>query len=281
MADGQQNKLNIAFIIQARMKSTRLPGKVLLPLPFNNGKPIIQWIIDAISLSKYSGDIIVATSKDPENDILCSYCKNNSVKYFRGDEQNVLSRFINIVKNNNYGAVVRLTADNPIIDTMCLDKAIAFHIQRGSDYTKTEGLPLGMNFEIISPVSLLDLETQNTSDYDREHVTPFIKNSARFKTDILNFDVDSRLKDLRLTIDYSSDYLMLSAIVSLIKNEPVVGIEFISNTFSDFPWIFEVNHDNIQKKQYNELKDELVAAEQLLERFDLTRAAKIINSYEA
>lgn len=280
MADGLQNKLSIAFIIQARMQSTRLPGKVLLPLPFNTGKPIIQWIIDAICLSKYQGDVVVATSTNPENDILCAYCNKNLVKYFRGDEQNVLSRFISIIKGNNYNAVVRLTSDNPIVDINFLDKALTFHFNENNDYTKTEGLPLGMNFEIISPVSLLALETENTTDFDKEHVTPFIRNSNSFKKGILNFELDYRLKNKRLTIDYASDYLAISAILTLVKNESLIGIDFLLKAIINYPWIFDANRDNIQKKQHVELKEELREAIQILESFNLKGVVDILNSHE-
>jgi spore coat polysaccharide biosynthesis protein SpsF len=281
MVAGQQNKVRIAFIIQARMKSSRLPGKVLLPLPFNTGKPIIQWIVDAISLSQYLGDIIIATSKDQENDVLCRYCEANSISYYRGDEQDVLSRFVAIVKEKNYDAVVRLTADNPVVDINYLDQTLANHFEQNNDYTKTEGLPTGMNFEIVSPASLLLTETEDTTDEDKEHVTSYIRNSGKFKTETIVWEVNDRLKDKRLTIDYSSDYLTLSAILSLAKNETVTGVDYILSVLDDFPWIFEANQNNFQKKQYTNLKDELKAAEQVLEKLEFKAVAKILNSYEA
>jgi len=280
MVDGQQNNINVGFIIQARIKSTRLPGKILLPLPFNAGKPVIKWIVDEVSLSNYKKSVIVATSKNSENDILFDYCRSNSINCYRGSEENVLSRFIEIVKEYKFDVIVRLTSDNPLIDISLLDKAIAYHIENVNDYTLTEGLPLGMNYEIISPEALLILESFNTSDYDREHVTPFIRNNDRFKKSVFKPNINDHLKSIRVTVDYPSDYLLLSAILSVGIGQNLKGVDLVEKVLLDFPWIFEVNKTNIQKKQYSTLNDELKAASAVLESFDFKQAAHILNSYE-
>src|SRR6202042_2477938 len=106
----------------------------------------------------HPGEVIVATSTNIENDILFNYCRENAIKCYRGDEENVLSRFIQIVKQQQFDVVVRLTSDNPLTDISLLDKAILYHIKNDNDYTKSEDLPLGMNFEIISPKALLAIE---------------------------------------------------------------------------------------------------------------------------
>jgi spore coat polysaccharide biosynthesis protein SpsF len=251
-----------------------------MPLPFLAGKPVIKWIIDEIGLTAYNGVVIVATSENPENDILIEYCKLNLVKYYRGNEDNVLSRFISIVKEDSYDAVVRLTSDNPLIDIFVLDKAIAYHIDNCNDYTRTEDMPLGMNYEIISPKALLFLEKSATSDYDKEHVTPFIRNSTSFKKNEFIFGANEYLKNIRVTIDYPSDFLLLSAIVAVGLKLNIKGLELIEKIFLDFPWIFEANNSNIQKKKYNTLRDELTAAASILKKFELGNIADILNDYE-
>jgi spore coat polysaccharide biosynthesis protein SpsF len=277
---GQQSNIKVGFIIQARMTSTRLPGKILLPLPFDTGKPVIKWIIDELKLSSYNGDIIIATSNNSENDSLVDYCKQNSIKYYRGDEENVLSRFIGIIKENVFDVIVRLTGDNPLIDITLLDKTIAYHFSNSNDYTKTEDLPLGMNYEIISPAALLILEHSSVSDYDREHVTPFIKDSNSFKKGIFKLGIKESFKDIRVTIDYPSDYLMLSAIVTVGTTLKLKGIDLIDKVVFNFPWIFEVNNNNIQKKEYGTLKEELEVASSILDNLELKLAANILNSYK-
>jgi len=280
MEAGRLNNIKVAFIIQARMKSTRLPGKILLPLPFNTGKPVIKWIIDEVKLSAYKGEVIVATSKNLENDILSNYCEKNSINCYRGNEENVLSRFTEVVKKDAFDVIVRLTSDNPLVDISWLDKTITYHLENDNDYTKTEGLPLGMNYEIISPSALLILETFNTSDYDREHVTPFIRNNDRFKKDVFKPNINDHLKHIRVTVDYPSDYLLLSAILSVGISEKLKGVDLVEKVLLDFPWIFEVNNANIQKEKYSTLKEELQAASVILENFDFKQAAHILNSYE-
>lgn len=274
MEDGQSNK-KVAFIIQARMKSTRLPGKILLPIPLGNGKPLLSWIIDELKNSRHQSKIIVATSVNIENNILDSFCKQENVECFRGNEENVLSRFITIAKQQKFDCIVRLTADNPIIDIAILDDTIANHFEDKNDYTRTVGLPVGMNFEVISSKALVDIENHPISDADKEHVTLFVKNSGKYKIGVYSPLIDSELKELRLTIDYASDYSLLATILSQCeKKTDLKGIKIIEETFKRYPWLFETNATNVQKKQYNDEEEELNDAVLFLKQFDFKRAAE-------
>ena len=279
MEDGQQNSMKVLFIIQARMRSTRLPGKVLLPIPYGSGKPVIQWIIESLQLTGYFSEVIVATSVNKENDVLFEFCNERSINCYRGDEENVLSRFIEIVKNNPCDAVVRLTGDNPVIDQDSLEQTLNFHFSNSNEYTKTEGLPLGMNFEVIAPQALLSLENEELTGYDTEHVTPFIINNKRFVKKYFRPQVNEVLKDLRLTLDYPSDYLVLSAVLTLALKSALKGVPLIMKALHEFPWVFEVNNANVQKMQYPDLETELAAAAKLLESYDLKKAAEVLYSY--
>lgn len=280
MAVGQQNNLKVLIIIQARMKSTRLPGKVLMPIPMGaSGKPVIKWIVDGLKLSQYLTDVIVATSRNKENDDLVSYCNSNAIRCFRGDEDNVLSRFIEIVKKDSCDAVVRLTGDNPIIDSDYLKRVLEFHFHNKNDYSKTIKMPLGMNFEIMSPRALLTLESERLTDYDREHVTPFIIKNDKFKKMIFETGSDPELNKLRLTLDYPSDYLVISALLTLSEKLSLSGMKLVEKTYADYPWIFDVNQENIQKIEYPSLEDELLVALEILGNCDLKRAAHIIKTH--
>lgn len=249
MADGQLSKIKVGFLIQARMKSIRLPNKVLMNIPLGSGKPIIQWIVDELKRSVFAGEIIIATSINSENDVLFDFCRSKHIKCFRGSEEDVLSRFIKIEESEKFDVIVRLTADNPIIDIAILDKTIQFHLDSKNDYTKTEGLPIGMNFEIISPRTLLDLQNQHLSSSDKEHVTLFIKNSNLYKKGIYCPVPNSTVKNLRLTVDYPSDFMVISSVLSLASetNKVEFGLVFIEKIFRDYPWIFDINSGNIQQ----------------------------------
>lgn len=259
------------------MRSTRLPGKILLPIPLNNGKPLLNWIIDELKLSKLDKEIIVATSKNEENDVLEAFCIQNKIQCFRGDEDDVLSRFNKIIEKKNFDCVVRLTADNPFIDISILEKTVCCHFESGNDYTKTDALPLGMNFEVVSTTALKGLKEQIITESDREHVTLFIRNNDKYKKGIYKPLVSDELKDLRLTIDYPSDFTLASAILSQHHTQNVdKGIKLIERMYKEYKWLFESNASNIQKRQYLNIDEEMNAACIFLENHDYKHAAKLL-----
>lgn len=275
MVDGLQNK-KVAFIIQARMQSARLPGKILMPLPFNNGKPLLSWIIDELKKSIYNSTIFIATSVNAENNVLESFSNESHIGCFRGEEDNVLSRFIAIAKAGDFDCIVRLTADNPIVDVSILEQTIARHFKYDNNYTATFGLPTGMNFEILSTETLLDLQNQSLSDEDKEHVTMFIRNSGRYKTATYNPKVDEEIKALRLTIDYASDYALLSLILSLSGDSGLFGLKLVQFAHYNYPWFFDINKSNFQKKQFVNFNEEVKEAVRLLEEFELKNVSILL-----
>ena len=249
MVVGQSDKLKIGVIIQARMKSERLPGKVLMPLPFPNGKPLLWWIVEGARRSSKVDKIIVASSENKENDPLEIFCAENSVPLFRGSEEDVLSRFIELDKENEFDVVVRLTGDNPIVDLSTLNEVIEKHVTNKNDYTITSGLPLGMNIEVVAGHVLLKLQHEALSADDREHVTLCIRNSKRYKTQSIDFTKHKNLQKLRLTIDYPSDFIVLSLILSLLKLGEFPDIDFIDRLNTEHAWLFTSNIDNVQRNQ--------------------------------
>jgi spore coat polysaccharide biosynthesis protein SpsF len=277
MVGGLQNK-KVAFIIQARMQSARLPGKILMPLPFENGKPLLSWIIDELKKSNYENKIIVATSVNLENNILASFCEESLIGCYRGEEENVLSRFVAIAKLDNYDCIVRLTADNPIIDISILENTIAYHFERDNDYTATSGLPTGMNFEVISSKTLMDIENHPISDSDKEHVTMFVRNNENYKLGLFTPEIKGEIKALRLTVDYASDYALLSLILSLSNASGLFGIKLIEFVYSKYPWLFEINNSNFQKRQFCDLNQEVNEAILLLEKFEFKNASILLKN---
>jgi spore coat polysaccharide biosynthesis protein SpsF len=276
MEVGLLNK-KVGFIIQARMRSTRLPGKILLPIPLGSGKPLLLWIIDELKRSKFNKEIIIATSINPENDVLVSFCDLNNIDCFRGDEENVLSRFTAISKQKKYDCIVRLTADNPIVDIAILDDTIANHFMDNNDYTKTEGLPVGMNFEIISSNALVDIENYEITKFDKEHVTLFVRNSDNYKKGVYIPKVNDEFNKLRLTVDYASDYSMLSTILTQCNPQNnLKGISLIEYTYNIYPWLFDANSSNIQKKQYKNFDEEIKDACVYLDQLEFKNVSEIL-----
>lgn len=277
MEVGQLNK-KIGFIIQARMKSSRLPGKILLPLPLEGEIPLLGRIVNSLRCSNFSPTVIIATSKDESNDLLEEFCEQYRTGCFRGSENDVLSRFQEVQKESNFDVIVRLTGDNPLIDIDLLDISILSHIQSGNDYTQTKELPLGMNFEIFNGNLLTSLPHDELSSKDKEHVTLFIKRSGKYKLQDLPLNLGSDYSNLRLTIDYPSDFLVISTILNLMEKFQKPVLRTLDEIMERYPWILKINRNNFQKKNFKTVEEELECAKHLLKESGFQTALEKLES---
>lgn len=278
MADGLQNK-KIAFIVQARMQSTRLPGKILMPLPFNSNVPVLGRIVQTLKTSKTKHTILVATSVNPENDLVETFCKEYGIDCFRGAEDDVLSRFTTLLQTGDFDIVVRLTGDNPFIDAEQLDEVLEQHLASGADYSFTKGLPLGMNFEIVSASVIESLASKKLNDQDREHVTLYIRNSGLYNLNCIESFAKESYKSIRLTVDYPSDYLVASALFEVhLATGIAVGIKLVEYCIVNHPWIFEANKNNFQKGNYSSLAEEIENVKPILEELEFEKVLILLAS---
>jgi spore coat polysaccharide biosynthesis protein SpsF len=277
MEVGQSNK--IIAIIQARMQSTRLPGKVLMPMPFAGDKNILWQIVNQLRKSKFVSKIVIATSKCKTDDEIASFCERNHVLVYRGDEDDVHSRFFDILKNSSYNSAVRVTGDNPIIDYEYLDIVLQNHIDTHSDYSFTTDLPIGMNFEVFDVKAFLGMSTLQLSCEEKEHVTLRFKSENTFNKNLIKIDTCVHQK-IRVTIDYLSDYLVVSSLFDLSKKvgiEP--GIKLVQFVLSKYPWIFQVNENNFQKKHFSTLYEEIAYSIDVLNNLDLKKSAQYLSKH--
>lgn len=267
----------VVFIIQARLKSTRLPGKVLLPMPMGGDITVINYIINQLYNSKYLNKIYVATSNNKENEeIIKSISEKSNVYIFRGSEDNVLSRFLSILKVEDCDIFVRLTADNPIIDINILDNLIEMNWSSKSDYTASINLPIGMNFEVVKSRAFLKLSNMELTKQEKEHVTLKIKNDSNFICRYINFEF-LNISNIRVTVDYPLDYLVVSFIVQIaIKFKLNIGVELISFVDKQYPWLFNLNVKNIQKNKHSNLRQELKEIIPILNDLDFNKSAEIL-----
>ena len=278
MVDGLQNK-KVAFIIQARMKSARLPGKILLPMPMGSKFTLLDQIIKSLKSSKANATIYIATSENDENDILESVAKKNGVYCFRGSENDVLSRFISILEKENFDTVVRLTADNPIVDIAILDRTIAHHIHSQKDYTHTEGLPLGMNFEVITAKAVLSLKSKALSEQDKEHVTLFIRNNSEYSCQTVAIELKDTIKNIRVTIDYPSDYLVISSLFALhLETKIPLGLQLLEYADLQYPFLLKCNQTNVQKRNSKTIEEEIKVAIPILEALELNKIVNLLQT---
>jgi spore coat polysaccharide biosynthesis protein SpsF len=276
MVGGQQDKLRVGAIIQARMGSQRLPGKILMPMPYPNGRPLLSRILLAAKKTSLIDEVIIATSIGPENDILESFAKREQVNIIRGSENDVLDRFLLACDKSSFDIIVRLTGDNPILDSGIMDEVVAAHIENMDDYTYSSGLPIGMNIEVISVPALRKLPDFELTSDDREHVTLFFRRSANFKSRTINFDADELVSTARLTVDYPSDFAALSTILSCFGENETPGLQDLTKLFTENPWLLKINSENPQNLSFGEASLQIRWAVTHLERYGMDKAAEIL-----
>ena len=208
-------------IIQARMTSTRLPGKIIKTL---GGKPSLINIIERISRAENLNKIIVATSDNTSDNIVEELCVQNNINCFRGSLENVLERFYMCAKFYNADVIIRFTGDNPLIDPQIINDALSYFNASDLDYLSyKKRLPLGMSVEIFSFKALEKSYLEAKDSECLEHVTPYmIKNTSIFKTFKFEDEHNEDNSDLRFTMDTIEDYEFIKKIYDF----------FASNNFS-------------------------------------------------
>jgi glutamate-1-semialdehyde 2,1-aminomutase len=201
----------IVAIIQARMGSTRLPGKVMLPI--SDDIPMIGALLFRLAKSKEIDKIVVATSVDPRNKPLIDYVEKKGYDVFQGSENNVLDRYYRASLKYKPDIVIRITADCPLIDSEIIDDVIRKYKSSNADYacnTIPPTYPDGLDVEVFSFLSLKTAWRDAKTSYDCEHVTSFIRNSGNFKIKNIASSVD--YSDERWTVDECEDYKVVKSI---------------------------------------------------------------------
>jgi spore coat polysaccharide biosynthesis protein SpsF len=202
---------NTTVIIQARMGSTRLPGKVLLNIV---GKPMLYRLIERVKNSKNTDQIVIATTDSPLDDAIEKFALSNKINCYRGSENDVLDRFYHAAKEFDADPIVRITGDCPLMDSEILDKVIQAYFDNDVDYesnTQPPTYPDGLDVEVFSFAALEKMWNEAEKQSEREHVTPYIYNNPSiFKMD--NVVSDEDLSDVRLTVDEKEDLQVVSEV---------------------------------------------------------------------
>ena len=264
-------RYSIGAIIQARLGSTRLPNKILLPIGKKRGT-ILSQIFHRLKETKSVSKIILATSENRVNDTLEEYSKEQGIECYRGDEDNVLSRFSDVVKGNNFDYVLRFTA------VKLLENFIEYVVVQNLDYCYSTNLPLGCNFEIIKSSLIVEANEKSTSAYDKEHVTPYIKRNSKNKK-LYKFEEDSILNDLRLTVDYPSDYSFIYLLSSMLGDK-TLDLNNIKKIVNSNYWLKEINKKNFQKKEYENLEEEIKDLMPVIKEREMKRVEKMLTKNE-
>ncbi len=199
-------------IVQARMGSTRFPNKVMRPI---NGVPMIELLLRRLAKAKRISRTILATSDNPRNQPLADHVRSLGYEVFQGSENDVLDRFYQAAKSHQPEAVVRITGDCPLIDPVLVDQVIAAYEAQGVDYLSNilpPSYPDGLDTEVFSFRALEQAARQAIKPDDREHVTPFLRESSLFKTG--NFVYEQDCSRERWTVDEAVDFEVVAAVFS-------------------------------------------------------------------
>ncbi len=251
--------MKTAIIVQARMTSTRLPGKVLKPVL---GKPLLAYQIERLQRVKLANEIVIATTTNQTDEPIVELCNSLSVAYFRGSETDVLARYYQAATAHKADVVVRVTSDCPLIDPDVIDTAIAYYLQKPDSWQKPgfydyvsncleRSYPRGMDTEVFSFSVLQEAFLEATAPPDREHVTPFIyRQPERYRLGHVVYSEDC--SHHRWTVDTPEDFELIEKILTKIypENHNFTLADCLS-TLKKYPeWYFINSH--IEQKKYGQ-----------------------------
>jgi spore coat polysaccharide biosynthesis protein SpsF len=254
--------LKILTVIQARTKSTRLPGKVLLPLA---GKELLIRIYERVNSSPLAGRVVIAIPDTPDEYDLFDFCKTNNLEVFRGHPTNLLDRHYRAGLHYEADAVVKIPSDCPLIDPKIITKVLDFFIvNRDYDYVSNlhpATYPDGNDVEILTIEALKICHDNSIHIWEREHTTPYVWEHPelfRIGNVIWETGLDYSMQE-RWTIDYPEDYLFIKEIYNkLYVKNPVFGINDILELLAAEPALRDVNKKylgvNWYRNHLNELK---------------------------
>ena len=192
-------------IIQARMGSRRLPGKVMMKV---GGRPLLVYLVERISKARTLDNIVVATTTNPLDNVVIEECERRGIPNFRGCEDDVLGRYVSAARACDAGIVVRVTADNPLTDPDSIDRVVDALAASDAEYAIETGLPVGTCGEAMTWDGLSFINSVANTSRWREHVTLYAKeNPQALKCLFLEAGLESRRPDLSFTIDQLQEYL--------------------------------------------------------------------------
>lgn len=253
----------IVAVIQARIGSRRLPGKVLLDL---RGKPDLWQVVTRVSRAKKIDKIVVATTILEEDHQIAAFCNQEHINIFRGSPDDVLDRFYRTIMSleengDKIEFVVRVTADCPLIDPEVIDAVIERMLEGGYDYVSNvipPSYPDGLDVEVFTIQALKSAHEHARLPSEREHVTPYIINSATMRRSNVYNDVD--LSGLRWTLDEPEDYEFIRQVFDhLFDNKPGFTMKDVLDLLNSHPELQKIN-SKIQRNEGYRLSIENDAA---------------------
>jgi spore coat polysaccharide biosynthesis protein SpsF len=237
-------------IIQARMGSTRLPGKVLMDM---EGATVLARVLSRVRRCRLVNEVTVATSHDARDRAIVEECHRLSCRAFRGSEQDVLDRYYRAAQQADAEVVVRITSDCPLIDPQLSDHTIEAFLDERPDYASNaleRTYPRGLDTEVMSFAALESAWTNARETYQREHVTPFLyQHPERFK--LLSVKGDHDYSQYRWTLDTPEDLEFLRTVYSRSVDRQDLTWQDVLNIVKREPELAEINRHVVQKTVSN------------------------------
>jgi spore coat polysaccharide biosynthesis protein SpsF len=238
---------HIGIITQARMTSTRLPGKIFKEI---NDKPILQYHIER--LQQTGIDIVIATTTNETDNCVCEFAKKHAIKFYRGSENNVLSRFYETAKKYKFDIIIRVTSDCPLIDPHLIRNSVEKYLQLSNpNLYMSNGIERtfarGFDFEIFSFQQLDEVFHNATNESDMEHVTPYIWKNRSGKVAFYHLKQSVNNSGLRITVDTSDDFKLIKILIEKYNADKLSYIE-IENILLEHPELTALNAHIEQKK---------------------------------
>jgi spore coat polysaccharide biosynthesis protein SpsF len=231
-------------IIQARMSSTRLPGKVLLDL---GGRPVLERMVERVRAAKRIDEVIIATTTDPSDDLIVALCQKMQVAVFRGSLPDVLDRYYQCASVHKAVVVVRLTGDCPLIDPELIDEVVRGLYDPPMDFSCNRlpppfnrTYPIGLDVEACTFAALRIAWQNATEKHDREHVMPYLyEKPGRFK--VIQLQNDEDYGNMRWTLDTPEDLALLREVITRLGNRNDFAWEEVLELFLKDPELAKIN----------------------------------------
>lgn len=230
---------NVVAIVQARMGSSRFPGKVLKNI---GDKSILEVLIERLQKSKKLDNIIIATTTNMRDNVVVDFAEKLGISCYRGSENNVLSRYVEAAERYKAEIIVRVTADNPLTDPVLIDMLVEEHMIRKAEYTCCYNAPLGVSSEIIDFTALKTANNNAYESSEKEHVTTYIKSHPeKFKIHCINFDYSN--EKIRLTVDTIEDLILINALYEELGDLNKINTREIIDLLNKKQELMDINNE--------------------------------------
>jgi spore coat polysaccharide biosynthesis protein SpsF len=246
--------MKLAIVVQARLSSTRLPGKVLLPAA---GKPLLEHMLERVRAARQADHVVVATTTDPSDEAIVQLCEQLGVDCYRGHPSDCLDRHLQAALHCGADAVVKIPSDCPLIDPAAIDRVLSVYRAAAGECVYVSNLhpaswPDGNDVEVIALAALREAAAEARDPFEREHTTPFIwSRPERFAAQNVLWETGlDYSQSVRLVVDWIEDYRVVRALLEALREreQDSFSVQDLLQLLSERP---ELVRENAQHRGYS------------------------------